>query len=727
MADRLVNFDGADDLLRSPWTLSPTGSFGIRSGKAQYLSTATAAIAIYGEPVDSQNMLTEVEIHVSLAAWIVATRVTGDGANYYGVRRASPTTMSIVAVVGGAQFATIGSAIAYAVPTNTPYSVRVQAVGSEIRAWVNPGHAPSLGLTGTGWEPVASVAGVNGATTTDPGIRTDTRVTGGLYGAFRISASGAQGTTFDGFRVADVVAVTDTTPPSAPGLSISNKTGTSATLNISTPSTDASGISKYDAWSGATDQGPLIYAGPSTAIPLSGLTPGATYTYSVKAYDNSDAKNPGPLSSITFTTLSDAPVTTGNTLFRVESVGATPDQMDDREIRVFDGVSEEIGLDYGNTLSYWDGSTETKIELPDANPSISPWLGRTYRADGDSSNVPQGNKGSNGIDYDSTEVWGRLVAGGWSGSPSAADYPNGLGVTVSNKHANSSTYQDVLNRQLTIGTNAWIPKSFQLQTIVAGGNDVGKLARSAAGRRGIAHSLRGLHQLHRIRERITTFAESGAWSASAWAGSGNSRVTTANGATLSAKFTGADATLFLMGQTSGAGSAFEVYVDGVLVQTGTTKDQYDVALLGGTYGAVPIMLRGYASQSEHTVLVKHVGANGDPLVVDSLCPWLANEAEMPFVLIAPPAYSTPEGWSNYPAPYPTNATVDEVRVIFLNVAREFPFTKNIGYIKGDRINTAFPPEDPNLRIGDGLHPNLQGMKNFASAVLEELRYYTPLS
>ena len=121
-------------------------------------------------------------------------------------------------------------------------------------------------------------------------------------------------------NLALVAATGDTTPPSTPtGLAVTGQTLTSVSLSW-TASTDNVGVTGYTVYRGATAVGNL--SGSTTTFTDTGLTPGASYSYTVVASDAAGNKSPAT-SPVTGTTIADTVAPTQPTNLAVTATTAT--------------------------------------------------------------------------------------------------------------------------------------------------------------------------------------------------------------------------------------------------------------------------------------------------------------------------------------------------------------------------------------------------------------------
>jgi lysophospholipase L1-like esterase len=677
--------------LSSPWLLSATGAVGIVSSAAQVTSTASSVVAAYSTLAPTSDMYCKAKFSSLTSTFAIVARADETFLNYYGVRRASSSAITIIKVLGGGSFTSIAS-FDYALQEGDIMEIR--CIGTKISAVVN---------------------------NVELGNATDGSISSGQGGAFRTTAS-AQGLRFDDFEIGQVVSGSDTTPPTAPGVTV-DVGQTSATLRVTTPSTDASGISGYQYYRGTT----LLATTTALSYVITGLTADTAYNgvYGVVGLDAASSPNASSKTTVSFRT--NAANSTGSTISLwysgSENRLGTSEPAAHATNPLWGGLTE-YGLSYGNKLSYWTGTQEAELTLQDDRPAFSRWVGKRYAAWGDSSSVLQT---TGGVDYTAAETWSRLVGSGFGGTdPDPSAYPNGLNVTTSNKHANSATMQDVATRMLLSGgTSEYVPGTWDVVSVFAGGNDVGFQHATDRGRAAYKNSMSAILGILRHKTRVSArSAETGSWAIAGTNYSGNTRVSSTNGDTTTITFTGSNATLILLALRSGAGSQFTYQVDGGQTISGTTKNQAQVVDLNSDYAPVPLHIRGLSSGS-HTVKVTHTGAAGDPLVVDSVFVWATTEAEMPFVLIVPPGLFSTKGAGLYPTPKPTNTDVGEFRTMFNEVLATFSHASNIGKVLANRIDVAFPPDDTTIRISDGLHPNKQGHRIIASVMLETLRQYSP--
>jgi hypothetical protein len=492
------------------------------------------------------------------------------------------------------------------------------------------------------------------------------------------STTNAQGFRFDEFITgvpagSTTPAPTDTTAPPAPSLSASSVGQTSAVLTASEVS-DSSGVAFYRFYKNST----ILATQTGRTYSVSGLTAGTTYTdYAVSAIDN--AGNISQKSTVVFKTL---------------AASTTP------------------------------------------TPTGFQWSGKSFMARGDSSGNVQGTTGT---DFDNYHTWPGLVARGWADTPNPSvpdptPYPNGLGLTIPSSsyvknHTDNATAQDVFIRMLN-GSTRWTPGSYDIVSIFVGGNDVGYLHDFPAGEASYRNSLSAILGLLRANSSpVQTGTTTGTWSTPAVTGSGKAKVSTNPGDTFTYTFSGSNATFLALAATSGAGSNFTYQLDGGATVSKTTKAQSMIRansrMSNSNVAPVPVHFRNLSSGS-HTLKITHTGSAGDPLVVDSVLPWLTSEADMPFVLMVPPGLFSSEttgGAAGYPDPDPNNEDVYRFRSILDSVLAEFSFAGNVGVVSADLLDEKFPPTATNLRIKDGLHPNLQGNKVIADVILESLAKY----
>lgn len=327
--------------------------------------------------------------------------------------------------------------------------------------------------------------------------------------------------------------------------------------------------------------------------------------------------------------------------------------------------------------------------------------GLTYMADGDSSGVVQAGGSGFGVDYTASQLWHAQLAAA-------------LGVAShTNRHVNSSMAMDVAYRWNSSGhASFWTPNAFEFVTVHIGGNDF-KHWNSAAGLRGYEHNLNAIVALTRMASRAQASAgtSTGSWSNTGTSGtSGAARHTTAPGATRTLAWTGPDATLILLAYRDGSGSAFSYTVDDGPVQAGTTFAQAaQNPVITGTYGLVPVDLRGHGAGS-HSVTITHTGTSGQPLVVDSLIVHATDPVDVPYLLLAPPPAVPAEALEvafDPPRPDPEDLEVYAHR--FATVQANWATDTKVSQFLPDAYNIGVWAQfDETMVIGDGYHFNLKG-------------------
>lgn len=679
--DNFTRADGTTNGVNG-WTVV-LGTWVVASNALKLTTTSNASqIVQSGTQMASNDHYAQVKLGALVSTFGPICRVSGAQANsWYMLRRASASTVSIYKNAAGTTttLTTVNATLAIG------DVMRIEAYGDLINGYVN---------------------GVLVTSVTDPspltGTGTGIRVTGN-----------AQNMIWDDFAAGDVVL--DLTDPTVAITNPANAEVVSGTVTITGTAADNVELTGVTVKLDGTTLGAATIAGGAWTYDWNtGMAGNGDHLLTAVATDS--AGNDATSATVTVSVNNLSPTIPTLSYWN----GTTEKVLGNSHLKFWDG-QKEIGLCYGRTLSYWDGNVETPISLPDNRPAITPWLGVSTVSYGDSSGVLQSGSG---VDYTTSDLWPQLVAQGWtSPGPSPADYPLGLNTTVTNRHAGSTTAQDMVTRMLS-STHAfkWVPASFQMVMVFVGGNDVGALHNWDSGYAGYKNSMSTMLGLLRSSTRVTTFTETGTWAANSSLMSGNARRSTEPGATISATFTGSNATVVLLALPDETGSPFTYSVDGGPEIAGTTVGKGHTALLSISAVPVPIHLRGLSAGS-HTIRVTHTGTSGQPLIMDCVAPWYATDTNIPWVFITPPPYSTSPGWTQYPSPFASNTDADRFRQGLREVMVEFQNESKIAVVMSDMADLKFPPEDFSLRIGDGLHPNKAGHKVIASIMLETIRQY----
>lgn len=222
-----------------------------------------------------------------------------------------------------------------------------------------------------------------------------------------------------------------------------------------------------------------------------------------------------------------------------------------------------------------------------------------------------------------------------------------------------------------------------------------------------------------------TVVYTGAWThtGASYASEGSVSFTSANGAKVVFTQSGTDFDLVLIGlDASGSGStgtAFEVWVDGVLHTSGTTNNTTRKTQSGAGntgVGQLCVPIRGLASGS-HTIDVRHVGTNGTFLFVDGL---IVVNPTPPTIIVCKTAELPAAGYATYTsgggvgASEATDGIYDS---IIDTVVAGFPADGSIQVF--DPMTVGF---DPDTMIGsaDGLfvHLNDRGQAFYAGELLK---------
>ncbi|PPH51186.1 hypothetical protein, partial [Rathayibacter sp. AY1E1] len=308
-----------------------------------------------------------------------------------------------------------------------------------------------------------------------------------------------------------------------------------------------------------------------------------------------------------------------------------------------------------------------------------------------------------------------------------------LGGKVLNRGNGGRIRGDVVLANLTPGSSAYVPGSTPLVTQSAGGNEFPRAWSTEVGKRGFKNSTSALLGIYRHKSKVLPGTdETGSWGQAEYQYSKKTRKSTTPGSTQTIRFTGTGATLMMMGYTDAiaskafAGSKYTWSLDGGAPVSSSTKSQ---GICGADKAPVivqPIHFRDL-EDTEHTVVIKHTGSSGDPLIVDSLLVWQKRLQDMPFVLMMPPAKTTSTALLLYPTPRATNAMVEPFRQLQEDVFTEFGRDGTFGGIPGEVIDRWFPPNVYSLRGGDTLHPNREGQYRLGQATLEGLSAYAPTS
>jgi len=133
--------DFPDQYTIGPWTLTGAGQWSWRAGSYAQDSTAGDARAAGGTPTDDQIVEARVQPTAYAAASGSQERWTGilaryrDAQNYYYLTLRSSNTVSLRKLVNGA-ITPLASA-PFAVNLNTPHTLRLEAVGNQLRGYVD--------------------------------------------------------------------------------------------------------------------------------------------------------------------------------------------------------------------------------------------------------------------------------------------------------------------------------------------------------------------------------------------------------------------------------------------------------------------------------------------------------------------------------------------------------------------------------------------------------------
>lgn len=126
--------------------------------------------------------------------------------------------------------------------------------------------------------------GFGGGTTTVDQTSTSVtlRLSAGYQYRLSVSAVDRAGNRSASSNIVTVTTPADTTPPTAPALSVGSLTATTAPLTW-TPSVDDGPFVSYQV---LVNGSPAVWAGGNTSITVEGLAPSTTYTFSVQGRDN---------------------------------------------------------------------------------------------------------------------------------------------------------------------------------------------------------------------------------------------------------------------------------------------------------------------------------------------------------------------------------------------------------------------------------------------------------
>lgn len=181
------------------------------------------------------------------------------------------------------------------------------------------------------------------------------------------------------------------------------------------------------------------------------------------------------------------------------------------------------------------------------------------------------------------------------------------------------------------------------------------------------------------------------------------------------------------------GATYEVKVDGVVVETGSTNNRFRRGLsspsieYGYVHMAIPIEFTGGGS---HTVRVTHTGSNGDSLRWAGYLVPKDDPAEIPYVVLMGMQKMAP--WVFGPGQ--TQDRLDAYLAILRNVAAKFPDGKVLvydpmgnGQWAAQGLDTAYGPAGPDAVAFtlDGVHMNQVGHAFFALDLLRFLNERIP--
>jgi chitodextrinase len=253
--------------------------------------------------------------------WAVGTTLTGSlaagGSVVYCVST-SVTPTQVSANSAGSLVATLGLVSAVGNWSATDTATASQSV-ADSTAPTAPGTPVASGTTSlqttltwaastdnvgvTGYEVYRGTTLVGTVTST---TFTDTGLTQGTTYSYTIKAKDAAGN--GSVSGATAVATTDTAPPTAPGTPVASGTTGVATTLTWAASSDNVGVAGYEVYRGST----LVATVTSTTFTDTGLAPGTTYSYTIKA---KDAAGNGSAASVAtaVTTLDTTPPTVPGT------------------------------------------------------------------------------------------------------------------------------------------------------------------------------------------------------------------------------------------------------------------------------------------------------------------------------------------------------------------------------------------------------------------------------
>lgn len=383
--------------------------------------------------------------------------------------------------------------------------------------------------------------------------------------------------------------------------------------------------------------------------------------------------------------------------------GVTETPLTDKTFRYTD--QGEHGFWYGgNTVSYWDGTREIPIDIT-PGLSTSPLAGVAFTAYGDSYGVVQSG---GGVNYVAADLYVSQMAAR-------------LGATVTNRNVNSFMAMDVASSMNASDSGiSWVPGSSQSIVVHVGGNDL-KHYNSAAGLAGYKHSLSAIIGITRSASRsiASTASVTGSWSAIIAGSSGGARLTTTPGATLTFSFSGNNATLFLLAPRDGTGAALSYKVDGGMVQYATTLAQMAAnPSVSGAYGVVPVHIRDIG-QGEHTVVITHAGSGGQPLIVDSIGVWFADLQQAPYLLISGAQKPDATVLQQFMSPTPSKIEIQQFIDRFEAVLRDTATVPKVSQILVNAYSQTFwKRSNEAIFIDDGYHPNKAGHDILADIMYE---------